>query len=75
MLVLSRRNGEEVMVPQYGIVFTILEIRGDRVRVGVSAPADVRLYRREIWERIERGEVGDEAVSSRSNSEKPRKKG
>ncbi len=53
MLVLSRRSGEEVLVPQLGIVFRILEIRGNQVRLGISAPPDIRLYRREIWEQIQ----------------------
>lgn len=53
MLVLSRRSGEELVIPHYGIVLTILDVRGDRVRVGVTAPADVEVYRRELWERLE----------------------
>jgi carbon storage regulator len=53
MLVLSRKPGEEIVVPGCDLVFTILEVRGDKVRLGISAPTDVHIYRREIWERIQ----------------------
>jgi carbon storage regulator len=54
MLVLSRKRCEEVIVPQYGIVLTVLEVRGDKVRLGFSAPPDVHVHRREVWERLQR---------------------
>ncbi|GIW82744.1 MAG: hypothetical protein KatS3mg105_4551 [Gemmatales bacterium] len=52
MLVLSRKYGEEVVLPDQGIVFTILEVRGDKVRVGITAPTNIPVYRREVWTRI-----------------------
>lgn len=55
MLVVSRKTGEEVVVPDLGIVFTILEVRGDKVRVGISAPPEIPVFRRELWERIQSG--------------------
>jgi carbon storage regulator len=75
MLVLSRKKGEEVLVPEYGIVFTIAEIRGDKVRIGVSAPADIQIYRREVWERMEHGQAAEEAALHPALDSKPRKKG
>ncbi|MCI0379016.1 MAG: carbon storage regulator [Gemmataceae bacterium] len=54
MLVLNRRTGEEIVVPQLGLVFTILEVQGDKVSVGITAPLDVKVHRREVWERIQR---------------------
>lgn len=53
MLVLSRKVGDEILVPDQGIVFKILEIRGEQVRVGISAPPGIRLYRREVWRRLQ----------------------
>lgn len=53
MLVLTRKVGEEIIVPDCGLTFTVLEVRGDRVRVGVAAPAEVRVHRREVWERLQ----------------------
>jgi carbon storage regulator len=55
MLVLSRRSGEEILVPQHEITFRILEIRGDQVRIGLTAPSDVRLFRGEVWARVRDG--------------------
>lgn len=54
MLVLSRKVGETIVSPSHGIVFTILVVQGDKVRVGVSAPSDVVLHRGEILDRIQR---------------------
>lgn len=61
MLVVSRRIGEEILVPQFGIVFRILEVRGNKVRVGITAPADIRVQRRELYDRIQRGQATDHA--------------
>ncbi len=49
MLVVSRKKGEEILVPQYGISVKILAIQGNFVRVGISAPAKIQLFRREVW--------------------------
>jgi carbon storage regulator len=55
MLVISRRVGEEILVPQLGIVFRILEVRGNKIRLGVTAPPEIRVQRRELHERIKAG--------------------
>ncbi len=47
MLVLSRKPGEKLVIGG-GIVLTVLEIIGGRVRIGVEAPADVRILRGEL---------------------------
>ncbi len=47
MLVLSRKSQESIVVDG-GIVITILEVKGNRVRMGVSAPDDVRILRAEL---------------------------
>jgi carbon storage regulator len=49
MLVLSRRPGEEIMIGD-NIRLTILSIRGMQIRLGVSAPAEVSVYRSELSE-------------------------
>ncbi len=53
MLVLSRKVGEEVCAPDVGIVVKILEVCGGHIRLGVTAPAGVRLFRGELWARIQ----------------------
>jgi carbon storage regulator len=52
MLVLTRKLGEQVVVPECELTFTILEIHKDKVRVGIAAPIDVKVYRHEVWQRI-----------------------
>jgi carbon storage regulator len=52
MLVLSRKLGEEIVVPSLDLRLTVLSIQGKTVRLGVSAPATVAVHRREVWERI-----------------------
>ncbi len=52
MLVLSRRIGESVVIGN-DVVVTILEIRGDIIRVGIQAPRDVPVHRQEVFEAIE----------------------
>jgi carbon storage regulator len=52
VLVLSRKFGEQIVVPEHNIVITVLEVRGGRVRLGVSAPEGVSVFRQEIWDRI-----------------------
>jgi carbon storage regulator len=49
MLVLSRKVGERIVVPNSNLVVTVLSVKGHQVRLGVSAPADVAVYREEVW--------------------------
>jgi carbon storage regulator len=52
MLVITRKVGEEIVIPSCGVVLALLDVRGDRVRIGIAAPPEVRVYRKEVWERI-----------------------
>jgi carbon storage regulator len=49
MLVLSRRVGERIVLPDSGVVLTVLGIRGGQIRLGISAPQDVAVFREELW--------------------------
>ena len=51
MLVLSRKAGEAIVVGQ-DIWVTVLEVRGNRVKLGFECPAEVSIHRRELAERI-----------------------
>jgi carbon storage regulator len=51
MLVLSRKLGEKIVVPNCELEITVVAIQGERVRLGISAPADVDVFREEIWQR------------------------
>jgi len=49
VLVLSRKRNEQIVIDDR-IVVTVLQIRGDRVRVGIEAPKDVPVHRKEVHE-------------------------
>lgn len=53
MLVLSRKVGERVRIGDE-ITVTIVEIRGDKVRIGIEAPETVSVHRQEVYEKIQR---------------------
>ena len=52
MLVLSRRPGESVVLGD-DITITVLEVRGDVIRIGIDAPRSVRVHRAELLEQLE----------------------
>ena len=53
MLVLSRQRDQTVMIGD-AIEITVVDIRGDRVRLGFKAPAEVPVHRKEVYESIRR---------------------
>lgn len=52
MLALTRRKGEALVVNN-NIEITVLEIRGDQIKIGISAPKDVPIYRKEVYLQIQ----------------------
>lgn len=53
MLVLSRHRDESIMIGN-DIVITVVDIRGDKVRLGIIAPQQVPVHRQEVYEAIQR---------------------
>ena len=53
MLVLSRQRDESIMIGD-NIVVTIVDVRGDKVRLGIQAPVEIPVHRREVYEAIQR---------------------
>ena len=53
MLVLSRKRNEQIVIGDK-IVITIVDIRGDKVRLGVEAPGEVPVHRHEVYEALRR---------------------
>ena len=53
MLVLSRKQDEKIIIGD-SITLMVIEIRGDKVRLGIDAPRDVTVHREEIYEAIKR---------------------
>lgn len=52
MLVLSRARGEQIVIDG-NITVTVLEVRGDKVRLGFDGPAEVPIHRQEVHQRLE----------------------
>ncbi len=53
MLVLSRQRNETIMIGD-DIKITVEDIRGDKVRIGITAPPTVKVYRKEVYDAIKR---------------------
>lgn len=53
MLVLTRKKDERIMIGDE-ISLLVVDIRGDKVRLGIEAPADVTVHRQEVYEAIQR---------------------
>ncbi len=52
MLVLTRKKGQSIMIGD-DVEISVVEVNGDAVRIGIRAPKDVSIYRREIYEAIQ----------------------
>ena len=51
MLVLSRKKGESIMIGE-NIELSVIDIQGDQVRIGINAPREVSIFRKEVFEQI-----------------------
>jgi carbon storage regulator len=61
MLVLSRKQGESIKIGE-NIELIILEVKGDQIKVGIQAPKDIEIWRKELYDDIQQ-----ENVSARSD--------
>jgi carbon storage regulator CsrA len=52
MLVLSRKIGEQIILPESGVSIAILGVQGKRVRLGFEGPPTATVHRAEVWQRI-----------------------
>ena len=59
MLVLSRKKNESIVIND-DIRIVVVEIRGDKVRLGVEAPKEVPVHRNEVYDAIKKAEAGRE---------------
>lgn len=66
MLALSRKENESIMIGSE-IEITVLEIKGDQVKIGIKAPKSVSIYREEIYQQIQ--QANKEAAGSVSTAE------
>jgi len=74
MLVLSRQRDQTIMIGD-NIEITVVDIRGDKVRLGINAPGDIPVHRKEVYEAIKRenraaANVRPEDIAKVSDAEK-----
>ena len=63
MLVLSRKKDEKIIIGD-SISIMVVDIRGDKVRLGIDAPRDVPVHRQEVYDAIKREQNGQESKTS-----------
>lgn len=63
MLVLSRQKDESIMVGD-NVEITIVDVRGDKVRLGITAPRSIAVHRKEVYEAIQREK--EEAIKTKA---------
>ncbi|HCK73061.1 MAG TPA: carbon storage regulator [Planctomycetaceae bacterium] len=66
MLVLSRKKNESIVINN-DITIVVVDIRGDKVRLGVEAPKEVPVHRREVFDAIQRNDSSVEESPSNEN--------
>ena len=54
------QKGEEIVIPALDVTIRLLEIRGDKARIGIEAPQHIVVHRLEVWRRIEQSVEGHE---------------
>lgn len=75
MLVLSRQRDESIIIGD-NIVITVVDIRGDKVRLGINAPTEIPVHRQEVYEAIQRENqralgTGPDDAANLTNSKYP----
>ena len=64
MLVLSRKTNEQIVI-NGNVTIIVVEIRGDKVRLGIEAPRDISAHRREVQDQIDEGAIDGKKITAR----------
>lgn len=68
MLVLSRKKNESIVIND-NITITVVDIRGDKVRLGVEAPKEVPVHRKEVFDAIRRNDEAEAAARAKAKTD------
>ena len=66
MLILTRKTGESIMIGD-NIEIQIVDIKGDQVKIGIAAPDNIKLFRKEVYDAIQK----ENAAAARSKPDLP----
>jgi len=72
MLVLSRQKDESIMIGD-DVEIIIVDVRGDKVRLGITAPKEIPVHRMEIYEAIQREKAMEKESAQKPEKAKPEK--
>lgn len=67
MLVLSRSKNESIVIGDQLIRIVVVDIRGDKVRLGIDAPPDISVHRQEVFDAIQKNGPRNLTIKDRSN--------
>ncbi len=73
MLVLSRHRDESIIIGD-NIVITVVDVRGDKVRLGIDAPTDIPVHRQEVYEAIQRERQAGGSEAAANGTATPRRR-
>ena len=73
MLVLSRQKDESIVIGD-DVIVTIVDVRGDKVRLGINAPRSISVHRQEIYDAIQREKQAKADEKTEGDTGKPEKK-
>ena len=68
MLILTRRVGETLMIGD-SVTVTVLGVKGNQVRIGITAPKDVAVHREEIFQRVDKADKATHKDESNKTDE------
>ncbi len=68
MLILTRKQNESLVIDDQ-IVVTILDIEGERVKIGISAPREITIHRKELWDAINEQSKIAESLAQETNQD------
>ncbi|MGL6194514.1 MAG: carbon storage regulator CsrA [Thermoguttaceae bacterium] len=69
MLVLSRKKNESIVINE-SITVVVVDVRGDKVRIGIDAPKDVPVHRKEVYDAIKSSQKRPTSDQNRTANEK-----